>query len=142
MSASLSGTEESVPAYDDFIAGFSAARIETRLAGSLEGGLNACVECCDRHVGSGGVALVWESSDGAGAQMTFAQLQERSARLAHMLQARGVGPGDRVAGLLPQIPNFWSSLSPPGAWAPSISRCSPPSDRGRSSTVSAPARPG
>ncbi|ROQ56163.1 AMP-binding protein [Pseudomonas putida] len=71
------------------------------LAGNL-GALNACVECCDRHAAEGGVALYWERHDGACAQYTFADLQQRAARLANMLKAQGVGPGDRVAGLLPR----------------------------------------
>jgi len=70
------------------------------LAGNL-GALNACVECCDRHAAEGGVALYWERHDGACAQYTFADLQ-RAARLANVLKAQGVGPGDRVAGLLPR----------------------------------------
>lgn len=71
------------------------------LAGTL-GALNACVECCDRHAAEGGVALYWERHDGACAQYTFADLQQRAARLANVLKAQGVGPGDRVAGLLPR----------------------------------------
>ncbi|MGE8438447.1 MAG: AMP-binding protein [Pseudomonas palmensis] len=71
------------------------------LAGNL-GALNACVECCDRHAAEGGVALYWERHDGACAQYTFADLQQRAARLANVLKAQGVGPGDRVAGLLPR----------------------------------------
>ncbi|MEZ0195951.1 AMP-binding protein [Pseudomonas qingdaonensis] len=71
------------------------------LAGNL-GALNACVECCDRHAAEGGVALYWERHDGACAQYTFADLQQRTARLANVLKAQGVGPGDRVAGLLPR----------------------------------------
>ncbi|MGZ8410790.1 MAG: AMP-binding protein, partial [Hyphomicrobium sp.] len=100
------GVAGSVPAYEDFIASFSAADIEARLSGSLDRGLNACFECCDRHADPGRVALFWESKDGRSAQVTFQELKERSARLANLLQARGVRPGDRVAGLLPRIPEL------------------------------------
>ena len=71
------------------------------LQGSLEA-LNACVECCDRHVAAGGVALYWEGRDGRSAEYTFATLQAQAQRMANVLKAQGVGQGDRVAGLLPR----------------------------------------
>ena len=102
------------PGYDDFVAGFSAAQIETQLAGSLEHGLNACIECCDRHVAPGRIALFWENRDGRSEQLTFADLQERSARLAGVLRAHGVQPGDRIAGLLPRTPELLTVIL--GTW--------------------------
>lgn len=71
------------------------------LQGSLEA-LNACVECCDRHVGSLRIALNWEGRDGSSAQYSFEQLQHSAARLANVLKAQGVSRGDRVAGLMPR----------------------------------------
>jgi acetyl-CoA synthetase len=106
MSETASGATGSVATYQDFIARFSAVEIEARLSGNLEQGLNACVECCDRHAGEGRVALFWESKDGRSARLTFQELKERSARLANLLQARGVRRGDRVAGLLPRVPDL------------------------------------
>ncbi len=74
---------------------------ETSLTGRLSA-LNACVECCDRHADSGGVALYWEGRDGSSAQYNFRDLQGEAARFGNLLKARGIGPGDRVAGLLPR----------------------------------------
>ncbi|WP_028945280.1 AMP-binding protein [Pseudomonas vranovensis] len=71
------------------------------LQGSLEA-LNACVECCDRHVGDHRIALNCENREGDSAQYSFEQLQEAAARLANVLKAQGVGAGDRVAGLMPR----------------------------------------
>lgn len=71
------------------------------LQGSLEA-LNACVECCDRHVGGNRIALNWEGRDGRSAQYSFEQLQHSAARLANVLRAQGIGVGDRVAGLMPR----------------------------------------
>lgn len=71
------------------------------LAGSLEA-LNACVECCDRHAAGDGVALHCEDRDGQGVSYRFSELRERAARFANVLAALGVGPGDRVAGLMPR----------------------------------------
>jgi acetyl-CoA synthetase len=110
MGATMSWTSTaaagSIPTYEDFCGAFSPAQIEAHLAGSLDRGLNACVECCDRHADAGRVALFWESKDGQSERLTFAELKERSARLANLLHARGVGPGDRIAGLLPRIPEL------------------------------------
>ncbi|CAM3607517.1 AMP-binding protein [Pseudomonas wadenswilerensis] len=71
------------------------------LQGSLEA-LNACVECCDRHVGGNRIALNCEGREGSSAQYSFEQLQQSAARLANVLRAQGVGAGDRVAGLMPR----------------------------------------
>lgn len=99
--------------YDDAYAGFRLAEVEERLHGSLSGGLNACVECCDRHLGAG-VALEWENAAGARETYTFAALQALSARFAGMLTAQGIGPGDVVAGLLPRIPDLVVTIL--GTW--------------------------
>ncbi|WP_369987244.1 AMP-binding protein [Pseudomonas xanthosomatis] len=75
------------------------------LYGQLDA-LNACVECCDRHAGSGRLALVWEGRDGNAARFTFDQLQAMAARFANVLKAQGVHAGDRVAGLMPRTPEL------------------------------------
>lgn len=93
-----------VPDYRDLVASFSAEALAAGLAGDLKTGVNACVECCDRHAASGRVALYWEGKNGRSEVYTFAELQQKSAQFANFLKARGVRPGDRVAGLLPRVP--------------------------------------
>lgn len=75
--------------------------VATALHGNLEA-LNACVECCDRHVGSGRLALLHEDRDGNSSRYSFDQLQSLAVRFANVLKAQGVGAGDRVAGLMPR----------------------------------------
>ncbi|MCE1117087.1 MULTISPECIES: AMP-binding protein [Pseudomonas] len=75
------------------------------LHGNLEA-LNACVECCDRHVGEDKPALIWEDRDGNGGRYSFEQLQALAARFANVLGAQGVVAGDRVAGLMPRTPEL------------------------------------
>jgi len=88
--------------YATAASGFDYPRVASAtLFGSLDA-LNACVECCDRHVGGNRVALNWEGRDGSSAQYSFEQLQQSAARLANVLKAQGVGVGDRVAGLMPR----------------------------------------
>ncbi|MGH8383097.1 AMP-binding protein [Pseudomonas sp.] len=88
--------------YSEAASGFDYPQVaRAALHGSLDA-LNACVECCDRHVGGDRIALNWESRDGSSAQYSFEQLQQRAARLANVLKAQGVSSGDRVAGLMPR----------------------------------------
>jgi acetyl-CoA synthetase len=101
----------------DYAAFRSAFRIEDlagQLSGELETGLNVCYECCDRHAATDKVALYWEGKDGRSTTCTFAELQQSSARFANFLRARGIGPGDRVAGLLPRTPELLTVAL--GAW--------------------------
>ena len=71
------------------------------------------------------VALVFKGEGQPPARMTYAELYSQVARLAHALRAAGVGVGDRVAGLMPNMPEtviamlaatslgaIWSSCSP------------------------------
>jgi acetyl-CoA synthetase len=90
--------------YDAFRTTFRVEDLAARFAGDFETGLNACYECCDRHAGSNKVALFWEDKDDHSATYTFDQLQALSARFANCLREQGIGPGDRVAALLPRIP--------------------------------------
>lgn len=79
--------------------------VQEALQGSLDA-MNACVECCDRHVGSDRTALVWEDRDGNGAVYSFDRMQALAKRFANVLKAQGVGAGDRVAGLMPRTPEL------------------------------------
>jgi acetyl-CoA synthetase len=92
--------------YAKFVEGFETEQIAAELSGDLDAGLNACVECCDRHARPGRIALFWEDSDARSETWTFEQLKESSARLANFLRSAGVRPGDRIAGLLPRIPEL------------------------------------
>ncbi|WP_286762229.1 AMP-binding protein, partial [Pseudomonas sp. UBA2047] len=83
------------------------------VAGALHGNLetlNACVECCDRHLGHGKVALLHVDRDGHTARYSFEQLHMLAARFANVLKAQGVQAGDRVAGLLPRTPELLVSI--------------------------------
>ena len=77
-------------------------------------GVNACVECCDRWVKGGAVALEWYGASGGRQTVTFAQLKDDSARFANYLTSLGIGQGDVVAGLLPRIPDLMTVFL--GAW--------------------------
>lgn len=89
------------------------AAVANTLAGRLDA-LNACVECCDRHVGADRTALIWEGRNGERATWTFEQLQAASARFANLLASRGIGAGDCVSGILPRAPELLITIL--GTW--------------------------
>jgi acetyl-CoA synthetase len=76
------------------------------LQGSLVGGLNACIECCDRWANGGRLALEWIGRDFARKTVTFGELQQAAARFANLLTSSGIGRGDTIAGFLPRIPEL------------------------------------
>jgi len=95
-----------LPNYQEFYESFQPSMLTDALDGDVVAGMNACVECCDRHVGHGRVALSWANAAGERVDLTFEDLQERSAQVANLLVEHGVRPGDRVAGLLPRVPEL------------------------------------
>jgi len=61
----------------------------------------------DRHVKNGmadRAAIVWIGADGAERHITFGEIASESAQFANMLLRLGVAKGDRVAIVLPRIP--------------------------------------
>ncbi|HEX2541055.1 MAG TPA: acetate--CoA ligase [Caldimonas sp.] len=69
-----------------------------------DGTLNASYNCLDRHVEAGlgdKTALIFEADDGAVTKVTYAELLERTCRLANALKARGLVKGDRVVIYMP-----------------------------------------
>ena len=107
-------SDGSRPAYPQAVAGFDIAVETARLHGSLETGINACIECCDRHCGSDRIALRYVAADGSLELITFEQLRSMSAKVATMFAANGIGPGDVVAGMLPRTPALLATIL--GTW--------------------------
>ncbi len=73
-----------------------------------DGRLNTCFNAVDRHVEAGRgaqPAIIWDSPmTGRIETLTYAQLQQRVAKLAGALAARGVAKGDRVVIYMPMVP--------------------------------------
>jgi len=72
------------------------------------GKLNTCFNAVDRHVERGRgaqAAIIYDSPvTGTVRTITYAELQDLTARFAGALQARGVGYGDRVIIYMPMVP--------------------------------------
>ena len=92
--------------YTEYFEQFDIGALDATFDGNFETGINACVECCDRHAEEGRIALRWIGADDHLEEVSFAELQSRAAQFANCLQTQGIQPGDRVAGLLPRIPEL------------------------------------
>ena len=64
---------------------------------------NIAHDVCDKH-DPDRLAMVWEDWEGNERRVSFGELQELSNRFANVLEAVGVERGDRVATLLPSLP--------------------------------------
>jgi acetoacetyl-CoA synthetase len=70
-------------------------------------------------------ALVAWNERGAQARLSYAQLARQVARCAAALRALGVGPGDRVAGWMPNIPETVITMLAAASLGATWSSCSP-----------------
>ena len=100
--------------YKSFIDSFRVEDINNHLSGDLKIGLNVCYECCDRHADSDSVAVFWEGLNGDNSSHTFSELRHYAAQFANLLKQRGIQPGDRIACMLPRIPDLF--IVALGAW--------------------------
>ena len=64
---------------------------------------NIAQDVCDKHERDR-LAMVWEDWRGDERRVTFGELQDLSNSFANVLEAHGVERGDRVATLLPSLP--------------------------------------
>ncbi|MBV8947027.1 MAG: acyl-CoA synthetase, partial [Solirubrobacterales bacterium] len=74
---------------------------------------NIAVDVCDRHPRDK-LAMIHEDFRGRIQEVDWGELQDNSNRLANVLRAHGVEPGDRVAMLLPPTPETAAAFF--GAW--------------------------
>lgn len=56
------------------------------------------------------LALLWVSADGQPRPFTYAELAERSRRLAHVLRGLGLASGERVFIMLPRVWQWWEII--------------------------------
>ncbi|MFZ4287783.1 acyl-CoA synthetase [Variovorax sp. HJSM1_2] len=71
---------------------------------------NIAHECVDRHANSEKVAIVVANANGTEQVISFKSLSQLSSRFAHLLVARGVGRGDRVAVMLEPSLAFYVAI--------------------------------
>lgn len=95
--------------YRAYLDGFSVERVLARLDDHHDDCLNAFEACCGRHLREGNgerIALIHEDTEGNVSQLSYADLEAASARLAGWLREAGLGVGDRIACMLPRTPEL------------------------------------
>jgi acetyl-CoA synthetase len=110
----MTNTPAPLPRYIDAVAHFRLSDEIARLQGDPASGINACIECCDRHAGQNRLALRAISAGGELREFSFDDLKDMSARVGNVLKHAGVGPSDVVAGMLPRIPELVALIL--GTW--------------------------
>jgi len=70
-------------------------------------------------------AIVFRGEDKVHRRMTFGELYDAVSQLAQALHAEGVGPGDRVAGFLPNMPEAIIAMLAAVSLGATWSSCSP-----------------
>jgi acetyl-CoA synthetase len=78
----------------------------------LPGELNVAHNCLDRHASSRGssVAILWENESGETREVTFEELRSLTDGYAAKLSSLGLRDGDRVALVMPMIPEIVAIL--------------------------------
>ncbi|MGQ4877421.1 AMP-binding protein [Billgrantia sp. LNSP4103-1] len=100
---------QQLPEYSAYLERFSIDEVIARLDDHGDGKFNAFESCCGRHLRAGRgevMALIHEDTQGNVNRLTYAELEERSARLAGWFAERGLGVGDRIACMLPRSPEL------------------------------------
>ena len=91
-----------------------------------DGEMNSCFNAVDRHVlaGRGGQnAIIYDSPiTGHKSTLTYAKLQQQTAKFAGMLAGIGVEKGDRVIIYMPMIPQAVVAMLGCAAWCHSFGR--------------------
>jgi acetyl-CoA synthetase len=70
---------------------------------------NIAFDVCDKH-SRGKLAMIWEDSLGNERRVLWGELQDLSNRFANLLRSRDVRRGDRVAVMLPPLPETAAAI--------------------------------
>ncbi len=79
----------------------------------VNGRLNIAWNCLERHARgdkAAHIACLWEGEDGSTRQISFAELETETGRVANALASMGLEKGDRVALIVPMVPEILSIL--------------------------------
>jgi acetyl-CoA synthetase len=99
-----------MPDYERARLEFSWAQAREELAGMPEGGLNIAYEAVDRQADGeldSAVALRFIGKRGEVLDLTYLELKAETSRFANVLEALGVGRGERVFALAGRVPELY-----------------------------------
>jgi len=92
------------PSYAAAVAGFDWRTVLRDLGWQDGDAIDLGHTIVDRHADGERAALHWVGKDGSNATMSYRELRALSSRIANLLRALGLRKGDRVAGVLPRVP--------------------------------------
>lgn len=101
------------PPYDQAARSFRWESVIAELGWSERAGVNLGHTIVDRPAeGPGGArtALIWAGASGEERRVTYGELSEASARFANVLSRLGIRKGDRVATLMPRVPETIAAI--------------------------------
>jgi acetyl-CoA synthetase len=90
--------------YNEAVGKFEWNDVRAALGWSKSGKVSLAASIVDRHQGRDAPAMISIDKDGMDRLVSYRELSEASSRFANVLQRHGVRPGDRVAGLMPRVP--------------------------------------
>jgi len=102
------------PSYAAAVRSFDWGSVDSDLGWHGQEPVNLGHTIVDRHADDARVALRWVGKDGSRSVVTYRDLRSLSDRIANLLRRLGVRNGDRVAGLLPRVPETIAVMI--GAW--------------------------
>jgi len=94
----------SKPSYAEAVAGFEWSAVLRDLGWQNGGAIDLGHTVVDRYADGERAALHWVGKDRAAVTVSYRELRALSNRIANLLRALGVRTGDRVAGVLPRVP--------------------------------------
>src|SRR4051812_35679449 len=103
----MNSTQPAPRTYDQAIAAFSWREALTDLGWLDEPTVDLAWTIVDRHARGGSAdrtAILWVSNDGVARRLSFSELSRQSGRFGNLLRRIGIRKGDRVATILPRIP--------------------------------------
>ena len=92
------------PSYAAAVAGFDWSAVLRDLGWQNGDAVDLGHTIVDRHADGGRAALYWVGKDRSTVTMSYRELRALSNRIANLLRALGLRQGDRVAGILPRVP--------------------------------------
>src|SRR6516165_1808335 len=92
------------PSYAEAVRDFSWSSVLRDLEWQDQAHISLGHTIVDRHASLHGVALYWIGKDRSRLTMTYRELRALSNKIANLLRSLGVRKGDRVAGILPRVP--------------------------------------
>jgi acetyl-CoA synthetase len=92
------------PSYADAVRDFDWSSVLRDLEWQDRAHINLGHTIVDRHASLHGVALYWIGKDHSRVTVTYRELRSLSNRVANLLRSLGVRKGDRIAGILPRVP--------------------------------------